>query len=669
MLPVATSAARAEAQTQPGAGAPALSVAASLARELAAAELGVLRFITCGSVDDGKSTLIGRLLYDTKLIFEDQLAALEADSARHGTQGGAIDFALLLDGLEAEREQGITIDVAYRFFATDKRKFIVADTPGHEQYTRNMATGASTADVAVILIDARKGVLTQTRRHAYISHLLGVRSVVLAVNKMDLIGHDEAKFREIVASFGDFARGLAFDEVAAIPMSALNGDNVTRRSEVMDWYRGPHLLQHLETVDARRGRVDKTQAGATDAPFRLPVQWVNRPDQSFRGYAGTIASGSISVGDEVVVARSGRMSRVMSIVTADGDLPGASAGDAVTLLVADEIDASRGDVFSRPDARPMVSPRISAHVLWMNEEPLQPGRTYLMKCGAQLVQAVASRIAHRVDVNTMAREEASALALNEVGLCWFNLNQPLAFDTYAANRETGAFILIDRFSNQTVAAGMIEASLMEATNVHTQAMSVDKAARSRLKGHKPAVLWFTGLSGAGKSTIANLVERRLYDLGVHTHSLDGDNVRQGLNSDLGFSDAERVENIRRVGEVAKLFVDAGLIVTCSFISPFQAERDAVRGLLAPGEFIEVFVDVPLAVAEARDPKGLYKRARAGDIRNFTGVDSPYEPPAAPDLRLDASTATAEALAARVIAHLRDAGLIETQLSEALDWSI
>jgi bifunctional enzyme CysN/CysC len=630
-------------------------------RDLASAEKGVLRFLTCGSVDDGKSTLIGRLLYDTKLIFEDQLATLKRDSAKHGTQGENIDFALLLDGLEAEREQGITIDVAYRFFSTDKRKFIVADTPGHEQYTRNMATGASTADVAVILIDARKGVLVQTKRHTYIADLLGVRHIVLAVNKMDLVDYSRSRFHEIVAAYLSVAEHLGFESITPIPMSALKGENVTRRSEAMPWHPGPTLLDHLESIDIADGRA----AGA----FRMPVQWVNRPNLDFRGFSGTVTSGSVASGDEIVVARSGKTSRIKSIVTADGDLPLASAGEAVTLVLDDEIDISRGDVIAAPDARPEVSSQFTANLLWMHEDELQTGRPYLLKVGAQTVQASVTAIRHRVDINTMDKTPAQTLGLNEIGFCNISSNQAIAFDPYRTIRESGAFILIDRFSNQTVAAGMIEFSLMRATNVHRHAMDVSKSARSQMKGHRPAILWFTGLSGAGKSTIANLVERKLAGIGAHTYSLDGDNIRHGLNKDLGFTDADRVENIRRIGEVAKLFVDAGLIVTASFISPFRAERDLVRRLVETSEFIEVFVDAPLEVAESRDPKGLYKRARAGEIRNFTGIDSPYEPPLTPELRLDTANASAEALADRVIEHLRNAGIIATGAGEPLDFSI
>ena len=621
----------------------------------------LLRFITCGSVDDGKSTLIGRLLYEAKMLFEDQLLALEADSKKMGTQGGNLDFALLVDGLAAEREQGITIDVAYRAFTTNKRKFIVADTPGHEQYTRNMATGASTADLAVILIDARKGVLTQTKRHTYIADMLGVRHIILAVNKMDLVEYSRARFHEIVASYLGIAEHLGFESITPIPMSALKGENVTKKAETMAWHDGPTLLEHLEAVEIADERAS--------APFRMPVQWVNRPNLDFRGFSGTVTSGSVKPGDSVVVAKSGKASRVKAIVTADGDQLRAQAGDAVTLVIEDEIDASRGDVFASADGRPEVSNQFTANILWMTEDELTTGHTYLLKIGTQTVQATVTGIRHKIDINTLDKTQGHALGLNEIGFCNLSTNQPIAFDPYRNIRESGAFILIDRFTNQTVGAGMIEFSLMRATNVHRQAMDVTKASRSLLKGHRPAILWFTGLSGAGKSTIANLVERRLADMGAHTYSLDGDNIRQGLNKDLGFTDTDRVENIRRIGEVAKLFIDSGLIVTASFISPFRAERDMVRGLVDKGEFIEVFVDAPLEVAEQRDPKGLYKKARAGQIRNFTGIDSPYEAPVSPELKLDTSAHNAEALADQVIEHLRKTGVIGSAADQSLDFSI
>ena len=585
---------------------------------LIATQKGLLRFLTCGSVDDGKSTLIGRLLYDSKLIMEDQLAALTRDSDRYGTTGEDLDLALLVDGLEAERQQGITIDVAYRFFTTDRRSFIVADTPGHEQYTRNMATGASNADLAVILIDARKGVLTQTRRHSTICSLLGVRHVVLAVNKIDLVDFDQAVFDRIVADYRAFAADLNFLEITPIPMSARHGDNVTLRSTRTPWYKGLTLIEHLETVDVASDTAEK--------PFRFPVQWVNRPNLDFRGFSGTVASGTVRPGDPVTVAASGRQTKVARIVTYDGDLDEAKAGDAVTLTLADEVDIARGDLLSAPTARPEVADQFAAHVLWMGDEPLLPGRPYLMRIGTRYVPVKITALKHKLDVDTREQLAARTLTLNEIGVCNLSTTSPVAFDAYADNRETGAFILIDRYSNATVGAGMIDFGLRRAANIHRQDVLVGRADHERLNGHQPAVLWFTGLSGSGKSTIANLVERELYERGIRTFLLDGDNVRHGLNRDLGFSDAERVENIRRVGEVARLFVEAGTIVLCSFISPFRAERRMVRELFAEGEFIEVFVDTPLEDCIARDPKGLYVKAQAGEIANFTGVSSPYEAP-------------------------------------------
>jgi bifunctional enzyme CysN/CysC len=585
---------------------------------LITAQKSLLRFLTCGSVDDGKSTLIGRLLYDSKLILEDQLAALTRDSDRYGTTGEDLDLALLVDGLEAERQQGITIDVAYRFFTTARRSFIVADTPGHEQYTRNMATGASNADLAVILIDARKGMLTQTRRHSTICSLLGVRHVVLAVNKIDLVDFDQAVFDRIVADYRAFAADLNFTEITAIPMSARHGDNVTGRSAKTPWYLGPTLIEHLETVDVESDTAEK--------PFRFPVQWVNRPNLDFRGFSGTIASGTVRPGDPVTVAASGRQTKVARIVTYDGDLTEAKAGDAVTLTLADEVDIARGDLLSAPTARPEVADQFAAHVIWMGDEPLLPGRPYLMRIGTSYVPVKITALKHKLDVDTREQLAARTLTLNEIGVCNLSTTSPIAFDAYAENRETGAFILIDRYSNATVGAGMIDFGLRRAANIHRQDVLVGRADHERLNGHKPAVLWFTGLSGSGKSTIANLVERELYERGARTFLLDGDNVRHGLNRDLGFSDAERVENIRRVGEVAKLFVEAGTIVLCSFISPFRAERRMVRELFADGEFIEIFVDTPLEDCIARDPKGLYVKAQAGQIANFTGVSSPYEAP-------------------------------------------
>ena len=605
----------------------------------------LLRFLTCGSVDDGKSTLIGRLLYDTKLLFDDTLSALEKDSRKFGTTGEDMDFALLVDGLEAEREQGITIDVAYRFFATDKRKFIVADTPGHEQYTRNMATGASNADLAVILIDARKGVLTQTRRHAYIASLLGIQHIVLAVNKIDLVDYSQSVFDRIVAEFTAFAARLGFTSQVAIPLSARFGDNVISESARTPWYDGPLLLEHLESVD-----VDSALAGK---PFRLPVQWVNRPNLDFRGFAGTLASGCVRLGDAIAIARSGRLSKVSRIVTMDGDLDEAVAGDAMTLTLSDEVDISRGDVLCDPQARPDVSDQFAAHLLWMAEEELLPGRQYLLKLATSTVPATVSTLKHKVDVNTLDHLASKTLALNEVGYCNFSLSQPLAFDPYRDNRDMGGFILIDRFTNATVGAGMIDFGLRRATNVHWQALDVNKHARAGMKGQKATILWFTGLSGSGKSTIANLVEKTLVAEGRHTYLLDGDNVRHGLNRDLGFTDADRVENIRRVGETAKLFLDAGLIVLVSFISPFRSERRMARELVGAGEFIEVFVDTPLEVCMTRDPKGLYEKARAGAIKNFTGIDSPYEAPQGAEITLATVEAPAKAQAERILSYLRE----------------
>jgi bifunctional enzyme CysN/CysC len=609
----------------------------------------LLRFLTCGSVDDGKSTLIGRLLYDSQLLFEDHLAALEKDSKKHGTTGDDIDFALLVDGLEAEREQGITIDVAYRFFATEKRKYIVADTPGHEQYTRNMATGASGSELAVILIDARKGVLVQTRRHAYIASLLGIRHVALAVNKIDLVEFSENVFDRIVYDFASFSAKLGFATCVPIPISARYGDNVTTVSERMPWYSGPALMDHLDTVDV------ETELG--DKPFRMPVQWVNRPNLDFRGFSGTVSSGRIKKGDPIAVARSGRTSTVKRIVTQDGDLEQASAGDALTIVLADEIDASRGDIFVPPSARPELTDQFAAHILWMAEDELLPGRQYLLKSATRTVPAQVTSLKHKVDVNTFDQRAAKTLQLNEVGVANVALAEPMAFDAYSENRDTGGFILIDRFTNATVAAGMIDFGLRRATNVHWQALDVDRARRAELKGQRPVVLWFTGLSGSGKSTIANNVERALAAQGRHTYLLDGDNVRHGLNRDLGFTDVDRVENIRRVGETAKLFVDAGLIVLVSFISPFRSERRAAREMLGPGEFIELFVDTPIDVCMTRDPKGLYEKAKAGQIKNFTGVDSPYEPPDAADLTLKTVGAEPSALAEDIVRYLKDRGYL------------
>jgi bifunctional enzyme CysN/CysC len=611
---------------------------------------GLLRFITCGSVDDGKSTLIGRLLYESKLIFEDQLAALEADSKKVGTQGGELDFALLVDGLAAEREQGITIDVAYRFFSTDRRKFIVADTPGHEQYTRNMVTGASTADVAVILLDARKGVLTQTRRHSYIVSLLGIRHVVLAINKMDLMDYSQQTFDQIVAAYREFAQQIGLTDITAIPLSALRGDNMLERSERMRWYQGPTLMSYLESVEIE----DDLQT----RPFRLPVQWVTRPNQDFRGFAGTIASGTVRRGDNLRALPSGRQSRVTRIVSYDGDLDSAVAGQSVTLTLADEIDVSRGDVLAAADAPPAVADQFQATIIWMHEEPMLRGRPYIIKLGTRTLTGSITTPKYKVNVNTLERLAAKQLELNEIGVCNLSFDRAIPFDPYSENRETGGFIIIDKLSNDTVGAGLLNFALRRAENIHWQALDVNKSARASLKGQRACVLWFTGLSGAGKSTIANLVEKRLYALGRHTYTLDGDNVRHGLNKDLGFTDADRVENIRRVAEVSKLMVDAGLIVLVSFISPFRSERRLARELMQPGEFLEVFVDTPLAEAEKRDVKGLYRKARRGELKNFTGIDSPYEAPEHPEIHLQTVLSSPEEAAEQILQALRDGGLLQ-----------
>jgi bifunctional enzyme CysN/CysC len=611
--------------------------------------LPTLRLITCGSVDDGKSTLIGRLLYEKKLIFDDQLVALERDSKKFGATEGDIDFALLVDGLEAEREQGITIDVAYRYFATDNRSFIVADTPGHEQYTRNMATGASNADLAIVLVDARKGLLTQTHRHSIIASLLGVRHIVLAVNKIDLVGYDENIFRDIVTAYRKFAEPLGFRSLFAIPLSARYGDNVSSLSPSTPWFQGAHMMDYLERIEVEEDR--------RAAPFRLPAQWINRPHLDFRGVAGTIAGGRIARGDPIVSAGSGRQSTVARIFVADRESESAEAGDAVTLTLADELDIARGDVLSHPDSRPEVADQFTANLIWMSAEPMLPGRSYLMKIGTRTIPASVTELKHRLDVNNYDRLAAKRLDLNEVGFCNLATTMPVAYDPYSDNRQTGSFILIDRLTNETAGAGMIAHGLRRATNVHRQGLTVTRADHAGLKHQKPAILWFTGLSGAGKSTIANLVETKLHARGVHTALLDGDNVRHGLNKDLGFTAADRVENIRRVGEVAKLMTDVGLIVLCSFISPFRAERQLVRDTAETGEFIEIFVDTPLETAIARDPKGLYKKALAGQIKNFTGVDQPYERPENPELVLRSAEASVEDQAERVIAELEKRGMI------------
>ena len=604
----------------------------------------MLRFITCGSVDDGKSTLIGRLLYDSKMIFEDQLAALEADSKKVGTQGQEIDFALLVDGLAAEREQGITIDVAYRFFGTEKRKFIVADTPGHEQYTRNMVTGASTADLAVILIDARKGVLTQTKRHSYLAHLIGIKNIVLAVNKMDLVDYDQAVYDSIVKDYTEFARSIGIQHFVPMPISGFKGDNITGPSENTPWYKGPALIEHLETVEVN---------SATDAekPFRMPVQWVNRPNLDFRGFSGLIATGTVKPGDAIRVLPSGKTSTVTRIVTLDGDLDQAVAGQSVTICFADEIDCSRGDVIALADSPPQAADQFEATIVWMADEEMLPGRPYWLKVGTQTVTATVQHPKYQVNVNTMEHLAAKTLDLNAIGVANLSTDKQIVFEPYEQNRTLGGFILVDKITNATVAAGMLHFSLRRAQNVHWQATDVTREFHSGLKNQKPAVLWFTGLSGAGKSTIANLVEKKLARMNRHTFLLDGDNVRHGLNKDLGFTDADRVENIRRVGEVAKLMTDAGLIVITAFISPFRSEREMVRQMMQPGEFIEVHIDTPLAEAEARDVKGLYKKARSGDLKNFTGIDSPYEAPEDPEIRIDTTSLTAEEAADLIVARL------------------
>jgi len=604
----------------------------------------LLRFITCGSVDDGKSTLIGRLLYDSKMLFEDQLAALQADSKRIGTQGQKIDFALLVDGLAAEREQGITIDVAYRFFSTDRRKFIVADTPGHEQYTRNMVTGASTADLAVILIDARKGVLTQTRRHSYLAHLIGIRNVVLAVNKMDLIGYDRAAYEAILADYTAFADSIGVKRFLSIPISGLEGDNIVTRSERMPWYTGPALLEHLETVE-----VDSS--AAQRQPFRMPVQWVNRPNQDFRGFMGLICSGSVRAGDPVRVLPSGRSTRVARIVTFEGDVARAFAGESITLTLTDEVDCSRGDVLSAAEDPPETADQFEATIVWMAEEEMLPGRPYWLKLGTQTATATIQQPKYQVNVNTLEHLAAKTLALNAIGVANVSTDKPLIFEPYDKNHTLGGFILVDKLSNATVGAGMLHFALRRASNVHWQAIDVDRDAHARQKHQKPRLLWFTGLSGAGKSTIANLVQKKLYALGKHSFLLDGDNIRHGLNRDLGFTDADRVENIRRVGEVARLMLDSGLIVLTAFISPFRSERQMVRDMAPPGEFVEIYVETPLAIAEQRDVKGLYKKARAGQLKHFTGIDSAYDAPVNPEIRVNTAAMSAEEAADTIVAYV------------------
>ncbi len=607
-------------------------------------EKDLLRFLTCGSVDDGKSTLIGRLLYDCSLVLDDQIAALERDSRRFGTNGCDVDFSLLLDGLEDERQQRITIDVAYRFFATRERAFAVADTPGHEQYTRNMATGASTCELAVILVDARKGVLPQTKRHAFISSLLGIHHIVLAVNKMDLVGFDEHCFDEIATHFSAFAAGLGNPSVRVIPIAARSGDNVTERSLRMPWYHGPTLLEHLHSVE-----VTGADGGR---PFRFPVQWVNRPNGEFRGFSGTVVSGSIAPGDAVLVAGSGQSARVKEIVTFDGTLARAAEGDAVTLTLDSEIDIARGDLLADPHDPPECVDQFAAHVIWLSEQPMVPGRSYLLKIGTRTVPATITTLKHRIDTDTLAQLADKTLGLNEIGFCNLSTAVPVAFDPYTANRDTGAFILIDRLTNETAGAGMVAFGLRRASNIQWQALTVGREQRAVLKEQTPALLWLTGLSGAGKSTIADSIEKKLLAAGRHTMLLDGDNVRHGLNRDLGFTDADRVENIRRVGEVARLMTEAGLIVICSFISPFRAERRMVRELTAPIAFFEIFVDTPLDECIRRDPKGLYAKAKDGRIENFTGLDSAYEPPDSPEIRIATVGATPEAAAEHILEELR-----------------
>jgi len=615
----------------------------------------LLRFITCGSVDDGKSTLIGRLLYESHMVFEDHLAQLEADSAKVGTQGTDLDFALLLDGLTAEREQGITIDVAYRFFSTEKRKFIVADTPGHEQYTRNMVTGASTADVAVLMVDARRGILTQTRRHSYLVSLLGIKKIIVAINKMDLVDYSAEVFDEIKSEFGEFAAQIDMQDITYIPVSALKGDNIVDHSEAMPWYDGPTLMTYLEDVP-----VDDDVA---DGPFRMPVQWVNRPNLDFRGFSGRIVGGSIKPGDSIRVLPAGTVSTVDRLVTMDGDLDEAVAGQSVTITLTDEIDASRGDLICAADSPAEVADQFEGHVVWMHEKEMLPGRPYLIKVGTRTVGVTIANPKYRVDVNTLEHLAANTLELNEIGVCNLSLDRPIPFDAYPANnrqgnRDTGSFIIIDKLTQNTVGAGMLHFALRRSHNIHWQDVQVDKAARAEQNNHKPGVVWFTGLSGSGKSTIANIVESKLHALGVRTYLLDGDNVRHGLNRDLGFTDVDRVENIRRIAEVSGLMVDAGILVLASFISPFRAERQLARDRVEDGEFIEVHVDTPIDVAEERDPKGLYAKARSGELTNFTGIDSPYEVPGSPELRIDSTTTDPETAADMIIDDLRTKGIID-----------
>ena len=611
----------------------------------------LLRFITCGSVDDGKSTLIGRMLYESKMLFEDQLAQLEVDSKKVGTQAGDLDFALLVDGLSAEREQGITIDVAYRFVSTDKRKFIVADTPGHEQYTRNMITGASTADVAIILIDARKGVLTQTKRHSYLVSLIGIRHVVLAINKLDMVEYSEEIFQQIDKDYRQFAQEVGLQNIVTIPMSALKGDNITSLSEKTPWYQGQALMEYLENVQVDD---DEEEVGV----FRMPIQWVNRPNLDFRGYSGIVARGNVKPGDAVRVLPSGRESQIARIVTADGDLEQAVSGQSITLTLTDEIDISRGDILASTDSPPSVADQFETTIVWMADEPMLPGRPYLMKIGTRTVTATVSVLKYKVNVNTLEHVAVTKLELNEIGVCNVSTDRLIAFDPYKEDRDTGGFIMIDRLTNNTVAAGMLHFALRRSQNIHWQAININKQAHAAIKGQKPFILWFTGLSGSGKSTVANLVEKKLYSLGKHTYLLDGDNVRHGLNKDLGFTDADRVENIRRIAEVAKLMVDSGQIVLVSFISPFRSERRMARELVEQGEFFEIFIDTPIHIAEERDPKGLYKKMRRGELKNFTGIDSPYEVPENAEIRIDTITHAPEQAVEQIISYLTQVGALK-----------
>ncbi|MFP6711302.1 MAG: sulfate adenylyltransferase subunit CysN [Rhodospirillales bacterium] len=609
----------------------------------------LLRFITCGSVDDGKSTLIGRLLYDSKQIFDDQLETPKSDSQKIGTQRNDIDFALLVDGLSAEREQGITIDVAYRYFATDGRKYIVADTPGHEQYTRNMATGASTADLAIILIDARKGVLTQTRRHSFIVSQLKVQNIILAINKMDLVDYAQETFDQIAADYISFAEEIGLSTINAIPISALKGDNIFEQSNQMGWYQGPTLMAQLESVEV--------EAASLEAPFRFPVQWVNRPDLIFRGFSGTITSGQVKVGDKIVALPSAKTTKIARIVTYDGDLDHAIEDQAITLVLEDEIDISRGDVLASTNDRPEVTDQFMAHLLWMADEPMLPSRPYLLKTGNKTVTASITELKYKIDVNSLAQEAVKSLALNEFGVCNLFLDTPIAFDVFSADKQLGSFILIDDLTNETVAMGMIDYGLRRADNIHWQSLNINKSARAQLKNQKPAVLWFTGLSGSGKSTVANIVDQRLYARRNHTVILDGDNVRHGLNKDLGFTDTDRVENIRRIAETSKLMVEAGLMVIVSFISPFRAERRMARDLMEENEFLEIYIDASLELCASRDPKGLYKKARDGEIKNFTGIDSPYELPERADITIDSANVSPEQAADQIMLYLEQNGYL------------